>query len=383
MPANADVMKNSKKVAVIDFHGDRDGIFTTKVESFFTNIRVQHKPYFAVVDPSMLDNILAEHFTVPQTVLNQAAQLTEMADIGAIVSLFNKIASSAPGLGNAAPKPSRSVPKPRTPKVSTSLPRLSTPSYVFRQTDAIRIGQLSGADTILTGVVKWPYVKRERYHKEKSECAKYERKENKLTPGIKSKQCVKYVKRKINCNRQISNIEFVIKAVSVNNNQITFTNDYSGQAKHEYCDDNKNATKVRPLKLSKTAMDNAIQKMRRDVAPYIVTLTIQLLDKDDSQLKENTAAKAAFDTALAFAKKGHLERACTDFHRAEQMYNESAAVYYNLGVCAEIKNDMELALQRYRHAEDLLKKPNKYVSQAFSRVHDRIEKEKRVQAQLR
>ncbi|MDH5324493.1 MAG: hypothetical protein OEZ68_03730 [Gammaproteobacteria bacterium] len=380
MPANADVMKNSKKLAVIDFHGDRKGIFTAKMEAFFTNIRVQGSPYFAVIDPGMMDSIVANNFTVPQHLLQEAAQFGESGDIASILSLFDAI-PKPPGL-----KPIKTGPRKsprRRARNEVSLPEITPPSYVFQRQDAVRLGQLSGADTILTGAVKWPFVNYERYEKEESECVKYEQKNNPLTPGISSKKCVEYVKHKIPCTKQSAEIEFAIKAVNVDNNQITFAKTYSANQTHSYCNNEKNNQAKDPVDLSKMAMDTAIEKMRHDVAPYEITMSIQLLNKDGSELKDHKEAKSIFDSALRFAKSGHLDRACNDFHRAQQLYNQSAAIYYNLGVCAEVKNDMELALDNYRHAETLLKKPNRYVTQAFARVEDRIEKDRIVADQLR
>lgn len=386
MPANADVMKNSKKIAVVGFHGDRNEEFTRKVESFFSAIRVKNSPYFSVVDHSSLKVILADHFVVPDELLKDAAKLSLLGDIGSILSAVESLTSSVklPGLGSLSPK------TPKLLKVNTAtpdvpqLPRVDTPSYVFRIQDALKLGSLSGADTIITGAVKWPPVRYSYYQEERSNCVKYADKKtgNALTPGFKSKKCLKYAKTKVQCTKQYSKVEYVIKAVSVANNEIAFTKDYAGQAENKYCKDDKYKEAMDPTKLSAKAIDNAIGKMRHDVAPYVVVLTIQLMDKDDSKLADSKEAQKILESGLAFAKKGRLDRACDFFRQAAQMYDQSPALYYNLGVCAEIKNDLEGASKLYKQADGLVLKPNKLINTAIFRIDDRKLKAARVASQL-
>ena len=396
MPANANAMVNAKKIAVTHFHGDRHNVFTNEVEYFFSNITVENQHYFHVVDHEAMQAIIENQFIIPQQVLDEAAKLDDMADLNSVLSAIETIAKgvskAAPGLNKLTPGLGKS---PSAPGVNNhnpannvqvaavgDLPGIDAPRYVFKPADAITLGQLSGADTILTGVIKWPHVARSHYTEERSKCVKTEDKKSALTPGIKSKKCVQYEKHNVDCTKQRSNIEFVIKAVSVENREIAFTKRYAGSAENSYCRDNEKDNKMPANKLSRKAIADAIGKMRYDVAPYTVVLTIDLMKKDESQLDQNETVKTLLDEGLNFARHGRMDRACDNFSRAEQQYNQSAALYYNLGVCAEIKNDLDGAAQLYSQADGLTTKHNKTIDNAIYRIKDRKLKAEQVAEQM-
>lgn len=389
MPANANAMVNARKIAVMHFHGDRHEEFTREVEYFFANIRVDNQPYFHVVDHDAMQAIIENQFIVPQQLLDQAAQLEESADLNSVLSAIESIAKgvsrAAPGLKNLPPPPGIHSHGPRgnvRVAVVPDLPNIDLPRYVFKPADALTLGQLSGADTILTGVVKWPRVERSHYTEERSQCVKTEESKSALTPGIKSKKCVQYEKHKVPCTKQVSNIEYIIKAVNVDNSEIAFTKRYAGSAENKFCQDNEQNNKISSHKLSEQAITNAIGKMRHDVAPYTVVLTINLMKKDDSQMAKNEKVKSLVDEGLSFARHGRLDRACDNFNRAEQLYQQSPAIYYNLGVCAEIKNELDEALQLYSHADSLTTKHNRTIDEALYRVKDRQLKAEQVAEQM-
>ena len=116
MPARASGMQDVKKLAVVRFAGDRNNEFSTKLEAFLANIRVRDQAYFTVVDRSSLDTILREQ-------------------------------------------------------------RMVNESGLFNEQDAVKLGQLSGADTIISGFVKWPTVEESNYREERSVCVEYQSKD--------------------------------------------------------------------------------------------------------------------------------------------------------------------------------------------------------------
>lgn len=389
MPPNADVMKNTKKIAVMHFHGDRSEMFTRKMRSFFTNIMVENKSYFSVVDHETLSTILKNQFVVPENLLRDADKLSELSDIKLALSAIDTITSNVnqiiPGLERIAPNDPGIIQNPKATPGPAGLPTIDTSSYVFRLQDAARLGSLSDADTIITGVVKWPRIKNSSYKEDRSRCIKLDDKETSsaLIPGLKKKKCMEYEKYQVNCTRQLSTIEYVIKAVSVQNNQIAFAKDYAGSAEHEFCSDKQEQKSMPPFELSLVAIDVALSKMRQDVAPYSVVLTIALIDSDESNLVDHRDAKKLLDNGLVFSEKGRMDRACENFKNASEMYAQSPALLHNLGVCAEIKNQLDDALRFYRKADGFLEGPNKIIDKALTRINDRIVNAEKIANQLR
>lgn len=389
MPANADVMNSTKKIAVVHFYGDRNGMFTRKMGSFFTNIMVGNKSYFSIVDHKTLSAILKDQFVVPENLLRDAGKLSELSDIKLALSAIDTITSNInqiiPGIVTIVPNDRGIIPSPKAVPGPAELPTIDVPFYVFRLQDAAKLGSLSDADTIIAGVVKWPQVKNSNYKEDRSRCIKLDDKKtsSSLTPGLKTKKCLEYEKYQVSCTRQLSVIEYVMKAVNVQNNQITFTKDYAGSAEHKYCSDKQEQKSMEPFELTLVAIDIALSKMRQDVAPYNIVLNIALIGSDESKLVDHGGAKKLLDNGLVFAKKGRMDKACENFQNASEMYRQSPALLHNLGVCAETKNRLDDALQLYRKADGFLEMSNKTIDKALARINERIKNAEKVANQLR
>ena len=77
-----------------------------------------------------------------------------------------------------------------------------------------------------------------------------------------------------------------------------------------------------------------------------------------------------------------MRQACDNFQLATKSYAQSPALYHNLGVCAEIKNDLEQASSLYTQAASLSEKPVDLITKALARVNDRQAKNQQVAGQL-
>ena len=384
MPAKASAMKNSKKVAVVGFYGDREEIFTKKLQSYVSGITVQGQRYFQVIDHSMLKASLQQQFAPPSVNIPDPADLADLPNPGDLLSSLADLASSAPGL-NKRNKKSRKAENKAAKAAAPGLPTVDAPSYIFRPADAMKIGQISGADTIMTGIVKWPGIVATKETEERSRCAEHKKRksDNKLTPGYKGSKCTRYEKYAVNCTTQTSKIDFALKAVSIASSEIAFTKEYTGKAENKYCDDEKDPTIATAADLSDKAIANAFTALRQDLAPYNVVVTIELMDSDNSQLSANKEIQKLLENGLDFAKNGRFDRACENFKQVETQYDKSPAVYYNLGVCAEVMNELSLASTLYKRADGLTTKNNDTINQALSRVDARIARSSQLESQLR
>jgi len=321
MPANAQGMQNSRTIAVVNFHGDENNEFSSQLETFFTNLRVQHKPYFKVVDRSAIDSILMEQ-------------------------------------------------------------KIHVDNGLLRGRGAVQLGKLSGADTIISGFVKWPRFTDKHFREQRSRCLKYEGKTS-ITPlKVKFRKCLKKQKYKVSCHKVRGQFNFTMKVVSIQTGEIVFTKNYKSNTDNKYCEDNKYA-KEDTDKLEKLMISKAIAQMRRDVAPYSTVLSIKLMKKDDSRLSSNERAQQLLISGIKFAKDGRIDRACTQFENASKSFSYSPAIHHNLGVCAEVKSDFPLALRMYKKADGLSQRSEKLINAALMRVARRENQEAQVKQQLR
>lgn len=312
MPANENGMQSVKKVAVLGFSGDPKQEFSIKLEAFLVNIKVNNKPYFTVVDRKALDVIIREQ-------------------------------------------------------------RMVSESGLFNEKDIVKVGELSGVDTVMNGFVKWPKMEYKSFYEDRGYCAKADSKG----------KCIKWGSKKVKCTQQLSRFSVTVKAVSVQKGDVVFSKAYNGSGNNKYCSDSIGASKMMPSELAKIAMSSAMKQMRRDMAPYTIVMTIKLMDGDDSSLEDNDNAIKLFESGLDFAGAKRMDRACEKFREATAVYNKSPALYHNLGVCSEINGELEKALRMHERADGLLDKPDELINVALNRVKTKMKNKSEVAGQLR
>ncbi len=310
MPAKESGMKSVKKIAVLGFGGDQNQEFAIKLESFLANVKVKSRPYFTVVDRKALDAIIAEQ-------------------------------------------------------------KMVSGSGLFNEKDAVKLGELSGVDTVMNGFIKWPRMETTSFYEKRSICVQADSKG----------KCTKWGSKKVKCIQQVSKFDATVKAISVQKGDVVFSKNYIGTARNKYCSDS--GRQETPSELAEAASGSVMSQMRKDVAPYVVTMTIELMNGDDSVLDDNKSANKLFESGLEFANNKRMDRACEKFRAAIAIYDKSPALYHNLGVCAEIDGDLDKALRLHKHADNLLDKPNKNISKALVRVDRKLKNEKSVASQLR
>ena len=309
MPAKENGMKSVKKVAVIGFGGDHQQEFAIKLESFLASVKVKNTPYFTVVDRKSINDIIKEQ-------------------------------------------------------------RMVSESGLFNEKDMVKLGKLSGVDTVVNGFVKWPKLETTSFNQERSYCVQTD----------KNGQCARWGTKQVSCRKQESNFDVTIKAISVEKGDITFSKNYIGTDNNIYCSDS--GSQKTASELAQNAIDSAMSHMREDIAPYIIVMTIELMTDDDSALDDNKEAYALFESGIQFADSKRMDRACEKFRAATAIYDKSPALYYNLGVCAEINGDLDKALSLHRHADGLLDKPSDHISAALVRVNSKLNNKKTVASQL-
>jgi len=176
MPANSLGLQKAKKIAVINFSGDRNEEFSNKISSFFTSVRVKNKPYFTIVDQNMRNSIIAER-------------------------------------------------------------KIQIENGVIIGDEAVQFGKISGADTLISGFVKWPTFTNTAYSEERKKCVLKSKVKKKGLLGISYYPCLKEEKYIVSCNKRSGSFNFTLKAVSVVSCNVIHTNTYTTGAVDEHCSD--------------------------------------------------------------------------------------------------------------------------------------------------
>jgi hypothetical protein len=245
-------------------------------------------------------------------------------------------------------------------------------SAMFSAKTAVAIGNLTTADTLLGGSFA-PNYDRTRSQKDVEYCA---------VQG--EEKCAYYGTKKVNCHEQSASAELNLRATNVERGTSSFTQSYGAKTKHSWCDDQLFGAGAKARSdMQNTVIADILSQLRRDIAPYQVTFNIKFMKKDASKFGDQEAVKSTFAAGLEFVKNQRVPRACEFFRKAASLYDQSPAIYHNVGVCAETEGDLDRALAFYQKADRLTMSPNKIIGISLTRVQGNISSRSALQGQLR
>lgn len=201
--------------------------------------------------------------------------------------------------------------------------------------DTVHLGKVLGADMFITGQLLPPQIKRRSYQKNTDQCI-----ESSLT------------------------IYYQLKAIDVLSAGILLLKPYSSTVHEDICGENPRAA-TRQI-MADAALENTFAELRRDIAPYPVDIKIHFLAAD-RKLKKNNAAYERFLHATKLAQNNLLDAACKKFAEVG-LIMDTAAIYYNLGVCAEIMGELTQAAQYYQKAANTGEADLSLIRHALDRV---------------
>jgi tetratricopeptide (TPR) repeat protein len=168
----------------------------------------------------------------------------------------------------------------------------------------------------------------------------------------------------VNCYTETALVSAAPQLISVASGSVVYTSTVSGRAETEWCDD-RPRTLSEPELMAQARAD-AVQQIRRHVAPYNDTFTVRLKTGNDGVPEALQAQNAG---AVEFGQAGRMDRACAIWQEMDALNDhQSAPLLYNMGVCAEVVGDFERATQLYSRADSLLTSPDSLVSEALLRA---------------
>ena len=126
--------------------------------------------------------------------------------------------------------------------------------------------------------------------------------------------------------------------------------------------------------LATAAKTRVIEEVRNEIIPRTEIALVAIKSRAKGLSKEDAQK---FKGAQKFVKNGRFDRGCgvwADLHEkevdGELVNNESIALLYNLGVCAEYQGDYETAGEYYTTADNLLTSPDKNINEALQRMEE-------------
>lgn len=235
-------------------------------------------------------------------------------------------------------------------------------SGLVSQDDVVRIGKLVGAKGVYTGVLH-PIKKGEDSYTEKR---------------VECKEKNRCIEKYVICIRRTLTFSFTPRLVDVETGRVVYSRTISAHQVSHGCQDTSPPASFEQME--NDARQIALREFVRDVAPYYTTVTLELMDsKDNIQSKED---KEKFSSALDFAKKGRMDRACSMWEEIYERNKNSISLNYNLGICKELSGKPAEALSFYKKADQLTTKPNDLINKALKRASELLEKQEKLKKQM-
>lgn len=280
MPAKESGMKGVKSIAVMAFDNQgrnkKGGDVAAHFEGRLSSIAVNGQPQFTVVDRMKMDQVIA----------SQKLDSSHLVDPDSIV----------------------------------------------------KVGKLSGADTLFFGSYDIGKKQSSRYTESRSRCARKE-----------GDKCKDYESYDITCTRYSVTANLTTKAVNAETGQIRYSKPYSSTASSGRCPDSRNSVMTEE-QLVNNALSSIFDKIEKDVAPYKIILSIEFMDSDKMRLPSSVIANR--DAGIQWAKEGRIDLACRKF-RSVIASSQSPANLYNAAVCEELDGNMSKAKTFYKKADEM------------------------------
>ena len=238
---------------------------------------------------------------------------------------------------------------------------------------AVKVGKMIGAEGMYTGQLITLDVDEQYYTEDRRECVQHKDPKNVYS------DCVTWQNKAVNCSKKIATFHFAPKLIVVASGRVVYAKNIQETAEDSSCVDQSTTISTDQALLAQ-AKRAAFKRFVRDVAPTYSNQDIDLID-DVKGLSE--ASSQSFSSAIDFAEKGRMDRACQLWKRTLEVNGKGTfPVLYNLGLCAETAGNYNQAQARYQQADQLLASPNETVSAAVTRIQEKIRQQRKLRQQL-
>lgn len=302
-PAQIDRASTTKRIAVVGFKNDRVGLSST-IESNLARFSIENKPFFTMVSRGDINEVIKE----------QKLQNSGLIDTGEIVE----------------------------------------------------VGNLIGAQALISGTVRRPTMSDSRYYETRAECA--------------NKKCSELRYYDVRCTKRVIGLGADIKMVDVTQGDIIYSDSLLRNASYKHCSDD---SRILPAKL------DVAQRLAREMAnaftykltPHYVYFEVELIETGD--LDYTDRQEQLLESALEYIKHNRLDKSERLLKELVDVTGQQSYVaFYNLGVVKEAQGDFVKAKIYYEKADNLTLEPVEILNTAYIRINRAIDNHAQTSQQL-
>ncbi|WP_428739216.1 CsgG/HfaB family protein [Sulfurimonas sp.] len=302
-PAEVDRISQTKKITVTYFDNDRVGL-SDKVEAKLAGFQLDNKKYFTIVSRKDFDNIISE----------QKLQNSGLVD----------------------------------PK------------------DAVKIGNIIGAQAIISGHVSSPSIQDSRFYEQRVRCA--------------NSKCTELSYYNVSCMKRVSSLSADIRVIDVTKGDVIYADTLTRSSTDKHCIDDSRVLPSREMAgqyLANAIADSFTYKL----TPHYKQFDVALLEKPDIDYTDRD--EQLLKVSLTYIEQGRYDKAeklLMDL--VDATAQKSYVPFYNLGVIKEAQGNYDEAKEYYGYADNLMIEPVEEINNAVVRIESLIEKRKRTMEQI-
>lgn len=212
----------------------------------------------------------------------------------------------------------------------------------------------SGApiDGLLTGTTR-SSVEEAPVTEKRKRCTEYD--------ATDKKKCVKEVDVDIRCRRRTITVATTARLVAIGDGSIRYSRPLNARDQQVWCPDRAASKSVEDY-IADTLRDQ-VRAIRGDLAPASYSLAVRV---DESRKGLSKPAQDAFKDAVRQTKAGP-DGACAAWGAMTRDAEPTAALAFNLGLCAEVGRDFAAATDWYGQAQRLGSK-NRDIPEGLARI---------------
>ncbi len=302
-PAEIDRAAATKKVAVASFNNDRVGL-SGKIEAKLTRFRIDNKSYFTIVSRNDFNKIIEE----------QKIQNSGLVD----------------------------------------------------QETVVDIGNLIGAQAIISGNVGKATSQDSYYYEKRSRCA--------------DKKCKELIYYKVRCMQRVVGLSAELRMVDVSQGDIIYADTMNRNATYRHCSDDSRTIPSKEMvaqDLAESISNDFIYKL----TPHYRNFRVVLLE--DGDLDYSDKQERLLEVSLTYIEQGRFDKAEKFLiELIDSTGSQSYVAFYNLGVVKEAEGNYAEAKEYYENADNLMVEPVQEINAAVIRINSLIDKHQRTKAQL-
>ncbi|TWA59579.1 curli production assembly/transport component CsgG [Azospirillum baldaniorum] len=220
-------------------------------------------------------------------------------------------------------------------------------------------GDFLGAEYLLLGRVLPATVSSKKSTHQEATCESYEESKKFF------KKCKQSKPVNVTCTITTVKVKVQPRLVRVSNGEVIYAKMHEGVVEDSYCENTGVATAEAVLKAHATIQ--AAVEISRDLWPFVYVISTTIKPSSEGLSGQ---AKEKFDSAVAFARAGRMDRFCQTMQSLNQENFNTVSTAYNYAICEEADNKIIHARDILEELDKSLNYPDKDISEALIRLRN-------------